>query len=126
MRAPLCYLTRQALFNTPFFGGVTSGGERAVDIVLGQHDADFFDREHGLLRFSHQDALGLDARLDDLLELFGGLRGNYFCLGSVTPVKMNCEIPKVRGYVCGIHDLGFSVGRFTRLYTQAETPAANL
>jgi len=41
-------------------------------------------------------------------------------------MKMDGEIPEVRSHVRGIHYLGFSVGRFTWLHAQAETPGFRL
>lgn len=111
-----------ALLNPPLFGGVARRGQRAVHIILRQHDADFFDREHGLLRSCDEDTFGLIG-LDDFLELFRGLRSDRFRFRGVAPVKMYGEIAEVRGYVRGIHYLGFTCGRFTWLNTQAEAPA---
>jgi hypothetical protein len=70
--------------------------------------------------------LGCVTGLEDFLELLGRLRGNGFRLGGVSPMKMHCEIAEVCGYVGRIHDLGFSVGRFTWLHAQAEAPGVGL
>jgi hypothetical protein len=117
------YLTRQALLNTPFFGGVAGSGQGAVHIVLGQHDADLFDGEHGLLRASDGNAPRLGSGLNDLPKLFRGLRGDGLGFGSVVAMQMNGEIAEVRGDIRGIHYFGFAVASFTWLYAQATTPA---
>jgi hypothetical protein len=128
MRRGRCYWVAlpASLFDAPLFGRVAGRGQRSVHIVLRQHDADFFDREHGLLCPSNQDAFRFDARLDDFLKLFRRLGGNCFCLCSITPMKMYGEIPKVRSHVCGIHYFGLSVGRFTWLNAQAVAPGVFL